>query len=83
MIFFLFLHGNIFCGYSLEAPQCDISNEYHNICFYGKIRKYQGPVVQSVVSPMSLLRVILLTVLADSVHNILIFFAEKIECKSY
>ena len=36
-----------------------------------------GPVVQSVVSLTSSLRVISLTVLADSVHNILIFFAEK------
>ena len=39
--------------------------------------KYQGPVVQSVVSLTSSLRVISLTVLADSIHNILIFFAEK------
>ena len=38
---------------------------------------YQGPVVQSVVSLTSSLRVISLTVLADSVYNILIFFAEK------
>ena len=37
----------------------------------------QGPVVQSVVSLTSLLRVILLTVLVDSIYNILIFFAEK------
>ena len=37
----------------------------------------QGPVVQSVVSLTSLLRVILLIVLADSIYNILIFFAEK------
>ena len=37
----------------------------------------QGPVVQSVVSLTSLLRVISLTVLADSIHNILKFFAEK------
>ena len=37
----------------------------------------QGPVVQNVVSLTSLLRVILLTVLADSIYNILIFFAEK------
>ena len=37
----------------------------------------QGPVVQSVVSLTSSLRVILLTVLADSIHDILIFFAEK------
>ena len=39
---------------------------------------YLGPVVQRVVSLTSSLRVILLTVLADSVYNILIFFAEKI-----
>ena len=36
-----------------------------------------GPVVQSVVSLTSSLRVISLTVLADSVYNMLIFFAEK------
>ena len=40
--------------------------------FYNK-----GPVVQSVVSLMSLLRVIMLTVLANSIYSILIFFAEK------
>ena len=34
-----------------------------------------GPVVQSMVSLTSLLRVISLTVLADSIYNILIFFA--------
>ena len=38
---------------------------------------HQGPVVQSVVSLTSLLTVISLTVLADSIHNIVIFFAEK------
>ena len=37
----------------------------------------QGPVVQSVVSLTRSLRVISLTVLADSIYNILIFFAEK------
>ena len=37
----------------------------------------QGPVFQSVVSLTSLLRVISLTVLADSIYNIMIFFAEK------
>ena len=36
-----------------------------------------GPVVQSVVSLTNSLRIISLTVLADSIHNILIFFAEK------
>ena len=40
--------------------------------------KILGPVVQSVVSLTSSLRVISLTVLADSIYNILIFFAEKI-----
>ena len=38
---------------------------------------HQGPVVQSVVSLTSSLRVILLTVLADSIYNILIIFADK------
>ena len=37
----------------------------------------QGPVVQSVVSLTSSLRVISLTVLMDSIYYILIFFAEK------
>ena len=37
----------------------------------------QGPVVQNVVSLTSSLRVILLTVLTDSIYNILILFAEK------
>ena len=65
----------------------------HNICFCGEERKTiylelcicillsdhnnLGPVVQSVVSLTSSLRVISLTVLADSIYNILIFFAEK------
>ena len=38
---------------------------------------FQGPVVQSVVSLTSSLRVISLTVLADSIYNFLKFFAEK------
>ena len=42
-----------------------------------KAKEIQGPVVQSVVSLTSSLRVISLTVLADSIYNILIFFAEK------
>ena len=37
----------------------------------------QGPVVQSVASLTSSLRVISLTVLADSIYSIMIFFAEK------
>ena len=37
----------------------------------------QGPVVQRIVSLTSSLRAISLTVLVDSIQNILIFFAEK------
>ena len=40
------------------------------------MEKNQGPVVQSVVSLTSSLRVISLTVLADSIYNIMIIFAE-------
>ena len=39
--------------------------------------KLLSPVVQSIVSLTSSLRVISLSVLADSIYNILIFFAEK------
>ena len=39
--------------------------------------KLQGPVVQTVVSLTSSLRAISLTVLADSIYNIVIYFAEK------
>ena len=46
------------------------------ICFLLSVENL-GPVVQSVVSLTSLLKVISLTVLADSIYNILIFFAEK------
>ena len=42
-----------------------------------KVHVYLGPVVQSVVSLTSSLRAISLTILADSINNILIFFAEK------
>ena len=37
----------------------------------------QGPVAQSVVSLTSSLRVISVTVLADSIYNIMIYVAEK------
>ena len=46
--------------------------------FQWSLIKCQGPVVQSVVSLTSSLRIISLTVLADSIYYILIFFAEKL-----
>ena len=39
LIFFLFLHENIHCGYSLEVPHQGASNEYDMLFFYGEIRK--------------------------------------------
>ena len=36
---FLSMVNNIFCGYSLEAPQLDASSECYNIKAYGEIRK--------------------------------------------
>ena len=44
---------------------------------FKRILIHHSPVVQSIVSLTSSLRVISLTVLADSIYNILIFFAEK------
>ena len=45
--------------------------------FSNILNSLQGPAVQSFVSLTSSLRVISLTVLPDSIYNILIFFAEK------
>ena len=39
LIVFLFFHENIYCVYSLEAPQWGASYEYNNICFRVEIRK--------------------------------------------
>ena len=39
IVFFLFLHENICCGYSLEGPPRGASNEHHNIRFREEIRK--------------------------------------------
>ena len=39
IVFFLLLHENICCVYSLEVPHWGTSNEYYNICFCGEIRK--------------------------------------------
>ena len=58
------------------CPHVNFSNA-HAHTDTQKCPKSQGPVVQSVVSLTSSLRVISLTVLADSIYNILIFFAEK------
>ena len=42
LIFFLFLHENICCGYSLEVPQRGTSNEYpqHMFSWRNKKKKY-------------------------------------------
>ena len=48
-----------------------------NMCMKVIVPDDQGPVVQSVVSLTSSLRVISLTVLADSIYKILKIFAEK------
>ena len=39
LMFFLFLHENICCGYSLEVPHRGTSNEYPQHSFHGEIRK--------------------------------------------
>ena len=61
-----------------------LTTDYNILCPWFILHKFAGmkvgalgPVVQSVVSLTSSLRVISLTILADSIYNILIFFAEK------
>ena len=69
-------HNMSFCGESRKILFCYpvLSRAMVTV---DPIYQGLGPVVQSVVSLTSSLRVILLTVLADSMYNILIFFAEK------
>ena len=59
----------------------DFDNEYvlSALANHWLFLTHLGPVVQSVVSLTSSLRVISLTVLADSIHNILIFLLKKCE----
>ena len=62
------------CASMQADPSILILSIYSTVCIdFVK----QGPVVQSVVSLTSSLRVISLNVLADSIYNILICFAEK------
>ena len=42
IIFFIFLHEKICCGYSLEAPRRVAYNEYHNIYFWWRNMKYSS-----------------------------------------
>ena len=39
IIFFLFLHENIYCGYSLEVPRRGVSNEYPQHMFLWRNKK--------------------------------------------
>ena len=63
------------CKVDRKQVSVNVNKEWH--CCVPDPPDIQGPVVQSVVSLTSLLRVISLSVLADSIYNILIFFAEK------
>ena len=54
-----------------------IMQSFSRFFFVLFLTHHQGPVVQSVVSLTSSLRVITLTVLAISIYNIQIFLAEK------
>ena len=52
---------------------------YFNVTLANNFVNFEhfGPVVQSIISLTSSLRVISLTILTDSIYNILIYFAEK------
>ena len=62
---------------SISLSKIGRHNTARWLVFLNPLEILLGPVVQSAVSLTSSLRVILLTVLADSIYSILIFFAEK------
>ena len=73
----------LYCKYSYVLCQVKIALEHAQTkcadSYYPEHAQsiFQGPVVQSIVNLTSSLRAISITVLADSIYNILIFFAEK------
>ena len=60
----------------LSHPRKSVSNSFNWAINLQLRHILLGPVVQSVISLTSSLRVISLTILADSIYNILIFFAK-------
>ena len=71
----MYYYRNAKCG--LNHQDKSVAKTDYNTQFPVPYSVNLGPVVQSVVSLTSSLRVISLTVLADSIYNMLIFFAEK------
>ena len=67
----LFSEGRQNSFNKMASPVSESESVPHNV------EVKQGPIVQRVVSLTSSLRVISLTVLADSIYNILIFFSAK------
>ena len=70
-----FVNGSLNFGYACIFNNVCVASE-NSVILILRLSML-GPVVQSVVSLTRSLRVISLTVLVDSVHNILLFFAEK------
>ena len=79
------LSDNDFCIVITTLLSFGIQSNFNSSNIFGTMKmnsthgQFQplGPVVQSVVRLTSSLRVISLTVLADTIHNILIFFSAK------
>ena len=69
------LHFRFFYTPNLIVSELNYQVGIHFLSY--KVQNILDPVVQSVVSLTSSLRVISLIILADSIYNILIFFAEK------
>ena len=65
------------CEKARLGPPCVSTQSDQSLLSTQWLAKELGLVVHSVVSLTNSLGVISLTLLADSIHNILIFFAEK------
>ena len=74
IIFLWFLHENICCGYSLEVPRRGASNEYHNICFCGEIRKISAFFGWKKVPYLLLCLILKVTVTTAATEGILFYF---------
>ena len=68
---------DVFTWIAYRARQCTIGAAVHQFIAQGPVVQSIVSLTKSVVSLTSSLGVISLTVLADSIYNILIFFPEK------
>ena len=75
MFFFLFLHENICCGYSLGVPHEDASNEYPQHMFLSRIKSNINPLI--FIIPGKCMSQVLIRVPYGEISKIILSFSQS------